>query len=161
MEKDDTVARIRVAAARRWAALCILSLLGAILLWVALATPPAALWLRAGVLVGGLGAFWLAVRMGAATGRGLVLTRTELREDGAGGRVLARLDQVRTVDRGALAFKPSNGFLLHLAPDAGRGWVWAPGSWWRIGGRVGVGGVLRAADARAVAEFVSLRLHER
>ena len=154
----DAVARLGVAPSRRWAALLILGILGAALLWIALAVPPAALGLRIGVLVGGLGALWLAVRLHAATGRGLVLTDAELREAGPGGRTLARLDRVRTVDRGALAFKPSNGFVLHLMPGAGEGRVWAPGSWWRIGNRVGVGGVLRAAESRAVAEAIALRL---
>lgn len=151
------IARVGVAPVRRWAGVATLGLLGLILLWLALARPPAGLGLRAGVLVAGVGALLLAARLHAATGRGLVLTETDLRESGPGGRRLARLDQVRSVDRGAFAFKPSHGFLLNLAPNSSEGRAWAPGLWWRVGDRVGVGGVLRASDARFIAEAIALR----
>ena len=153
--------RVEVAPARRWTGIGMFALLGLLLFWLALAQPPASLPLRVGVLAGAVLAFWLSVRMREATRRGLVLIGAELRESGSGGRLLASLDQVREVDRGALAFKPSHGFLLHLARGAGGGRVWAPGLWWRMGSRVGVGGVLRASETRFLAETIALRLAAR
>ena len=152
------IARIEVAPFRRWTGIAMQALLGLLLLWLALAEPPASLALRAGVLAGGVIALALALRLHGATRRGLVLTETELRETGEGGRVLARLDRVRSVDRGAFAFKPSHGFLLNLAPGSSPGRAWAPGLWWRIGDRVGVGGVLRASETRFIAEAIDLQL---
>lgn len=149
---------VGVAPMRRWAGIGALSLIGLLLLWLALAHPPASLGLRAGVLAGAVAALWLAVRMRLATERGLVLTGMDLRESGPEGRLLARMDQVRGVDRGAFAFKPSHGFLLHLEPGAAGGRAWAPGLWWRVGSRVGVGGVLRASETRFLAEAIALRV---
>jgi hypothetical protein len=86
-----------------------------------------------------------------ATGDSIVLTRTELRT--ASGRVLTPVSNVRAVERGAFAFKPSNGFLVKLKTPHGRGW--APGLWWQRGRLIGVGGVIPGGQARAMAEFLT------
>ena len=158
MPDEDVIVEVEVATVRRWAGIGTFTVLGLLLLWIALAQPPASLALRVSVLVAGIAAVVLAVRMRGATERALVLTPTELRESGAGGRRLAALRDVASIDRGAFAFKPSHGFLLHLKAGAGGGRAWAPGLWWRIGDRVGVGGVLRASEARFLAEAIALRL---
>ena len=150
--------RVEVAPVRRWMGIGTLTLLGLLLLWLAFAQPPESLGLRAGVLAGGAVALVLALRMRQATLRGLILTETELRETGPGGRLLASLGDVRGVERGAFALKPSHGFMLRLAPGAGGGRVWAPGLWWRAGTRLGVGGVLRASETRFLAEAIALRI---
>jgi hypothetical protein len=41
--------------------------------------------------------------------------------------VLARIDEIASLDRGTFAFKPSNGFLLRLSRKGTR--VWRPGLW--------------------------------
>ena len=65
----------------------------------------------------------------------------------------------RSVDRGLFAFKPSNGFVVVLSQGGWRGW--APGLWWRLGRRLGVGGVTSAAQAKAMAEILSIEIARR
>lgn len=77
-----------------------------------------------------------AFRLWRATGSPLTLTDAAL-TDGR-GRVVARITDIRTVERGALSLAPAGGFVLRLSrPAAAR---WTPGLWWRVGTRVGVGG---------------------
>jgi hypothetical protein len=87
----------------------------------------------------------------------LELTREELREEG--GRVLARIDEITTVDRGFFAFKPAAGFRLSLAER--RPTVYAPGLWWRRGRMVMVGGVTSGAQSKAVADLISIRIAQK
>jgi hypothetical protein len=126
--------------------------LGALILWIAVAQPPAALGWRLFLIGSGAATLWLAVRLWQATGIVLELTGVELRE--AGGRSIARIDEIEAVNRGVFALKPSNGFTLVLrrAPGA----VWAPGLWWRLGRRVGVGGVTGRFDGRRMADTLSV-----
>jgi len=80
-------------------------------------------------------------------------TRLELTRDGlfdGNGRVLARLADIKKVDRGLLAFKPSQGFLVVLNTRTGR--AWAPGLWWRFGRQLGVGGVTSPGEGKYMAE---------
>ena len=41
------------------------------------------------------------------------------------------------------------------------GHAWAPGMWWRVGRRVGVGGLTGGAESRAVADALAAMLVER
>ena len=63
------------------------------------------------------------------------------------------------MDRGTFAFKPSNGFLLRTATKQPR--LWKPGLYWRMGRRIGVGGITRAAEAKLMADVIAVRLAER
>jgi len=74
----------------------------------------------------------------------------------ASGRELARFDQMRGTDRGAFAFKPSSGFVVALHRPAPP--LWAPGLYWRFGRSLGIGGVTRAVEARAMADLVAMHL---
>jgi len=74
------------------------------------------------------------------------------------GRVICELAQIEAVERGAFAFKPSNGFLLRLKTAHPR--AWAPGIWWRFGRKVGVGGVLPAGQTKFMADMVSVWISE-
>jgi hypothetical protein len=134
-----------------------LGLLGAILLWVALATPPSAPGWSLFLLAFGAVAIFGGWRLWQATAPGLVLTGDGLVD--TTGRTIARLDEIVAVERGMLAFKPSNGFLLRLSRPAPR--HWSPGLWWRLGRRVGVGGVTGAGETRAMADLIALALAER
>lgn len=145
------IARLYPSAPRRAVGAGILAVLGMTLVWLALAHPPQALPLRLFLL--GLGAFllWGSVRLWQATAQGLALTAEALCADD--GTLVARVADIRLVSRGALAFKPSNGFLLvtdHPGPA-----VWHPGLWWRIGRRIGVGGVTGRDEARFMAETIA------
>ncbi len=152
---------VRVSNGRRAMAVGMLAGLGALLLALAVAAPPRAVILLAFLLGCGAGALLLALRLHGATGRGLRYAGGVLSEGGADGRMIARLEDIEGVDRGVFAFKPSNGFLLILRRGAPGGRAWAPGLWWRVGRRVGVGGVMRAAEARALAEVIALQIAAR
>ncbi|MGR3757515.1 MAG: hypothetical protein ACU0AT_09855 [Tranquillimonas sp.] len=153
---SDVLARIRPSLPRRVLGAALLASLGALLVWLAFATAPAPGW-RAVLLIVGAGSLWLSVRLWQATARGLVLTGAGLTEED--GRPVAPLDQIAGIERGTFAFKPSNGFLLRLHDTAPR--AWAPGLWWRIGRRVGVGGVTSSNEAKFAAEMLSSLLAER
>ncbi|MEM9031633.1 MAG: hypothetical protein AAGB18_03220, partial [Pseudomonadota bacterium] len=103
-----------------------------------------------------LGAGLVARLIWQAGAVALVYEAGVLREEAPDGRVLASLGDIKGVDRGAFAFKPSNGFLLRLHDPGVRAWV--PGVWWRSGRYLGVGGLLPASETRAVAEAISLGL---
>lgn len=151
------IARLEPSAGRRIFSLVALAGLGALLLQIALARPPQHLGWQVFLLVLGGLCIWLAVTLWQATARGLVL-----REDGlweVGGRRLAALEDIASVDRGIFAFKPSNGFLVTLARPLPR--AWAPGLWWRFGRRLGVGGTTPGAGARAMADALAVMLDRR
>ena len=166
-EPEPFELRIAPSPVRRALGVGMLVALGAALMAVALARPPEALGWRLFLLAAGVGALWLSRAMWRASARGLVLSEAGLREEGE-GRWLAPISpaapaapgeaaaSIVGVERGAFALKPSNGFLLRLAAPGPR--AWAPGVWWRLGRRVGVGGVLRAAETRAAAEAIDVLL---
>lgn len=151
---DETAIRARLAAppVRRVVAAGMIVTLGALILWIAVSNPPAALGWRLFLFAAGAATLWLAVGLWQATAVVLELTGTELRE--AGGRRLARIDEIEAVNRGVLALKPSNGFTLVLRTAPGA--VWAPGLWWRLGRRVGVGGVTGRFEGRRMADALSV-----
>lgn len=155
-ETTERLAVIRASGLRRAFGAGLLGALGAFLAWVALADDPAFGW-RLFLLAVSVSALWLAVRLWQATGEAVELTADGLRE--SSGRVIAPLSQIEGIDRGLFAFKPSNGFTVRLNAPAGR--AWAPGLWWRLGRRVGVGGVTSANEAKFAAEMLVELLAER
>lgn len=157
MENEEILARVQVSQARRWMGVAMLVGLGAMLLYLAVLQPPAGLGWRVFLLVVGVLSMVLGIRMHAATTLYLELAPDALRD--STGRVLAQMDQIEGIDRGAFAFKPSNGFLLRLSAPQPR--VWAPGVWWRFGRRVGVGGVTPGHQTKFMAEIIQTRLNAR
>ena len=143
---------------RRWIGVFVQAALGGALCLLAFSMPSGnGVWVAVLVLLGAIALFG-ASRLLRATEGSIELTREELRE--ASGRVLARMDNVRGVDKGAFAFKPSNGFLVILdSSDGTRAWV--PGMWWKIGRFVGVGGVTPANEGKFMAEMIVAILAER
>lgn len=134
---------------RRW--LGVLCLAGLGVLMISLAVDDlGGLW-RLLFLGLGLLALWFADALRRATQDSLVLTREGLAT--ASGRMLAPVADIDRVERGALAFKPSNGFLVRLKTP--QPWGWAPGLWWLRGRSLGVGGVIGGGEARAMAELMS------
>lgn len=138
--------------------MCVLGGTGVLVIWLAITAPQSAPLWQTLLLAFGAGALWSAFRLWHATAQSLVLTTEELRS--SDGTVLCRLDAIAGVDRGAFAFKPSNGFLLKLSAPSGPR-RWAPGLWWRTGSRIGVGGVTPAAQGKVMAELISHQLAER
>lgn len=154
---DDILFAAEVSAPRRWLGVGILVTLGLLLLYLAALRPPGSAGLLAFLVATGLAALALGLRMYRATQARLELTADGVRS--SDGRMVARLSSIRSVDRGTFAYKPSNGFLLRLEDSAGPGWE--PGLWWRLGRRVGVGGVVSGAQSKAMAEMISAMLAAR
>ncbi|WP_300548987.1 hypothetical protein [Roseovarius sp.] len=149
MQDDQVLAVLRASTPRRVLGVVALGSLGLLMLYLALVQPPAMLWQLIMVTLGVV-ILWLAERMWRATARTLELTREGLRSDD--GVMIAPLGDVASVERGVFAFKPSNGFSIRLkrkAPTA-----WQPGLWWRVGRRIGVGGVTASANAKVMAEVM-------
>lgn len=147
----DPILTLGPSAPRRLFALVVLYLLAALLIILAGQAPNPTPWARAVLFVSGVVALIGAEALRRATRIAIHLTETELVT--SAGEVLCRLDDVVAVDRGVFAFKPSNGFVLKLVAPAPR--AWAPGIWWRIGRRVGIGGITHAAPAKAMAEAIA------
>ena len=151
-----TLGELRASPGRRVFGVAVLGVLGIMMLRMALEGALTS-WLDGVVLILGLGALFASWVMYRATARVLRLTDEALVD--SDGVVLARLDDIVSVDRGTFAFKPSNGFLLRTAKSAPR--LWQPGLYWRLGRRIGVGGITRAAEAKAMADMISVKLAER
>ncbi len=153
---SDTVLAVAAPSpVRRWIAVSMLIALGALVVWLAATAPTMATGARIGLFGAGALAFYMAERMRRATETWIELTGSELR-DGR-GRVLCGIGDIAGIDRGAFAFKPSNGFTVRLKHTAGAR-AWQPGMWWRIGPRIGVGGVIPAAQTKYMADVIALRL---
>ncbi|MEM1065058.1 MAG: hypothetical protein AAF771_12770 [Pseudomonadota bacterium] len=155
--QEDVIAEIRPRPARRWIGIAVQGTLGAVLLALGVAVGVASILASVAVLLLGGLMLWGTIGLYQSTALHLELTDTELRD--SMGRVLTRVDAVKSVDRGALAFKPSNGFLL--TTDTPAPFVWAPGLWWRVGRFVGVGGVTPAGEGKVVAELISAAIAAR
>jgi hypothetical protein len=155
----DILATVTVSASRRWMALGMLGVLGILLAYFAFATPPANLLLQLFVIVIAALSLALMVKMYNGTASTIYLTAEGVWD--GDGTLIAPIAAIRSVDRGAFAFKPSNGFLLRLDRDAMPAdavRVWRPGLWWRYGARVGVGGVTPGNQTKIMAELTQALL---
>jgi len=151
---NEVLAEITPSAGRRIMAIGMLLLLGAVLIYVALSSAAVGFGLQVLFLVCGVGALALCGLVRRATRHSIRLTEAGLFD--SGGRTLCTLPQIAGVERGAFAFKPSNGFALRLKARAPR--AWAPGVWWRFGRRLGVGGVTSSSQAKFMADMIAMRL---
>lgn len=156
-QKNGILAELAPSLPRRLTGAATLAALGALLVYLALWQPPVGILWQVFLLGFGAGALFLGVRVWQATAVTLELTRDELRE--RGGRSLVATRDIRAINRGVFAFKPSNGFLINMKTRGPR--VWAPGLWWRFGRQLGVGGVTSGQGARNMADAISLLLNER
>lgn len=150
------IAVLAPAPIRRSVTLAALGGLGGGLVWVA-STAPGDLVGRLLLLSLGLAALGLGYATARATQRRLLLTPTGIFDDR--GTVLARLEDIASVDSGIFALKPAGGLTIRLARPLPRGW--APGLWWRTRRRLGLGGVTRRIEAKLFAEHLSGLLAQR
>ncbi len=155
-ENEEVLARVAASGGRRMLGIGMLSVLAFLVLYVAVTTPPSMGW-QIFLVALGAGALMIANAMRKSTQHTLELTRTELRDDA--GTLLVKLDDVTSIDRGAFAFKPSNGFLLRLKQPYPRDW--RPGLWWRASTRIGVGGMTPMRTTKYMAEVIAVILAER
>lgn len=153
---EEILATVEASQPRRVLAVAMLLIIGAILVDVALATPPALHWLVF-LLAVGVFSLWLAMRLWQATAMRIELTASELRC--SNGELIARTEDVVAVDRGVFAFKPSNGFLIRTNVPGSRSWH--PGLWWRLGQRIGIGGVTPGSQSKSMAEILSIMIAQR
>lgn len=155
MENEELI-RLTVKGPRRVAALVSLGLLGAIVLRLALfeAVSPGGQALLLGIAALVLYGAW---RLFQATEVDLVLTTAGLVD--AQGRILADIDNIDDVETGLFAVKPPSGFALRLKEPMPA--AWAPGVWWRMGRRLGIGGAIPAPEAKALAQMIAVLVAKR
>ena len=150
MDDDEILLSIGPSPARRMFAVFCFVALALVLVGLLLKGDPNLLWQAIFLAMAMLSLFG-AKRLYQGTDDEIELTRTELRTKS--GRVLTTVDNVKVVERGPFAFKPSNGFLVRLKEPSGRGWT--PGLYWQRGRYLGVGGAINAGHTRAMAEILS------
>ncbi len=153
MTNETPIATLQASAARRIFAYGAVFALGAMVILLAFIQPPA-FGFQIFLIVFGAGTLVVAERLRRATRTALFLTETQIVD--SNGTVVVEIANIKSVDRGAFAFKPSNGFVLRLATPQPK--AWAPGLWWRFSTRVGVGGVTSSGPAKFMAEQIALRL---
>lgn len=154
-QDTQIIAELTPSPMRRVAAVLVMLGLGVLCANLGIAADTASALVRFLMIAMGAGAAWLALRCWRATARGLVLYADgTLCESGDGGRVLAQVSDIKSVARGPLATKPSQGLTLVLGTSGPAGW--APGLWWRLGKRLGLGGVTRAHEGKAMAEAIEM-----
>jgi len=153
-DPDTPLVVLSVSPVRRVLAALSMGIFGAFLIWIALGLPDPDPLTRALLATAGLAMLWQGYRQYRVMGRSLILTRRRLTD--SSGRILADLDQIASVDRGVFALKPTSGFVLHLKEPGPR--AWAPGLWWRIGRRIGVGGATNGRAARDMADVIAILL---
>ena len=154
--RENVLAKVAASSPRRWIGVGMMATVGALVIYVALVTPPQLGW-QVFLLAVGAASFWLSHCMFNATADTIELTRSTLRT--GAGQVICKVEDIDAVDRGVFAFKPSNGFLIRTrSPNT---FVWAPGLWWRLGRRVGIGGMTAAAETKFMSEMLSVMLAER
>lgn len=156
MPDDDIHMQLSASPGRRVVGVGSVAILGAIMLYLSVVQPPSFGW-QVFMIVFAAASFWMAQRMWHATAHRLELTPNGLRS--SDGRVLASMEDVVAIDRGVFAFKPSNGFTVKLSRKGS--FAWEPGLWWRIGQRVGVGGVTPRTPAQVMAEEIQMRIPQR
>jgi hypothetical protein len=152
----EILATVTASGARRFLGMASLGALGLMLIYIAV-VQTSALEFRLLVLLLGAGVLWLADKMRRATGTRIELTATQLRD--SDGTVIALVSEIADMDRGFFAFKPSNGFLLHTAEKAPT--QWRPGLWWRVGRRIGVGGMTGAGQTKMMSEMIAVMVAQR
>lgn len=151
-DTDNVLATARASAGRRLIGLVSLGVLGVFLIYVAFTSSPGLGWQLFLLVIGG-GAIWMADFMRRSTAGTIELTSSVLRS--SDGTLIARVEDIEHIDRGVFAFKPSNGFLLRTKKQTGSETVWRPGLWWRMGRRIGVGGMTPGNQTKYMAEIIS------
>lgn len=95
--------------------------------------------------------FYGAQRFWRSSATGLVLTPTELRD--TRGRQIVRVADIVAVNRDTFAMiKPTNGFVIAVRDKLPA--TISPGIWWRLGKRIGIGGLIGAGEGKAMAELL-------
>ncbi len=153
---SEVLTSISASTPRRILGVGILASFGALILYMAGQGTPSLGW-GAFMVALGLGAIWLSTRMWQATKARIDLTDAGLIS--SDGTMIVALDEIVGVERGVLATKPSNGFVLRTKTAGPR--QWQPGLWWRLGRRVGIGGVTPGGQSKTMSELIAVILADR
>ena len=153
---SEVITGITPSAPRRAFGAGVMYLLGATLAYVAVTQATSAAYGFVLICIGAV-AIYGGWRMWQETGRTIELTEEELRL--SDGTVICKVADLEKVDRSFFAFKPSNGFLL--ITKTRHPYSWSPGLWWRIGKRIGVGGVTPAAQGKFMADTIAAMIADR
>ncbi len=156
IQADDILAVAGPTPLRRGMALVALIFLAGVCLYVGLGRngplPGRILLLVLGAL-----SLWGADMMRKSTAGSIELTQDVLRD--SDGAVIVTVADITRVERGVLAFKPSNGFMIHTKEPQPRGW--RLGIWWRAGRQIGIGGMMPKHQTKLLAEKLVQLIAER
>lgn len=153
-EQEGYAAEIRRPAAMRWLvliALISLAFICGVVAVVAIERSPVTMVLMG---VGALGTLVVARALMANRATRVIFDGERLLDDT--GVEICLLEDIAKVERGFALFKPSSGFVLALHAPRARGW--APGLWWRVGRRVGIGGATPSRAGRNMADAITAAL---
>lgn len=153
---DTPLATLPASAVRRGLALLVFWALAVLVLSLALRAE-LGFGARVGLIAFSAAVLWMAERLRRATQVALVLTHEGLHD--STGRLLCRMEDIKSLDRGLFAFKPPNGFCIVLkekGPSA-----FHTGLWWRVGRRLGIGGVTAPGAGKFMAEMLAQELVKR
>lgn len=153
---DEVIGIVSASMGRRVLGIFSLALLGVLLIYVCFTQPPAAFG-QFFLLLTGTGSLWVAEKMRRATSHAIEMTGTELRD--SSGVVICTIQDIDSIDRGFFAFKPSNGFLLKTKTPGPR--TWRPGLWWRVGRRIGIGGMTPGHQTKFMSEILAATVAQR
>lgn len=152
-DEDGVYARVMISPVRFYFSVLVQVMLAFVLLYMAV--------ISISGIIGKLIIITLAVfmllqvnRLRQSLGREVWLTDAGIVT--SDGLMLAPMGQIKEVSRGTFAFKPSNGFSVTLTDSLG--FLWVPGFWWRIGRKVGIGGVTAASAAKFMAEQIAYKI---
>lgn len=156
-DMSEILVKLEVAPSRRIFGVGTLVGLGAILIYIALAHQPDNILSLLIVVALGGSFLWAGQILWNSTGETLILTRESIST--GSGRILCTIDEIKKIDKGFFAFKPTNGFLVLLKTPTARSW--SPGIWWHLGKRIGIGGVTSPRQAKEMAAMISMMIIER
>lgn len=147
----EVLTTLKASAPRRAMGVGTLVILGLLMIYLVIVETPQEMAYVGFMLVVGGAALYGARRMWNATDVELILTEEAILS--SNGDLICTIAQIEKVDRGMFAFKPSNGFLIKLKEPLPRGWV--PGMWWRLGSRIGIGGVTAPGHGKIMADALA------
>lgn len=150
----EVLAELRASPVRRFIGVGTMFCLGALLLYLALSQSFDAMIWQVLLIVLAAGALYAAMRMHQATGLYLYLTEDGLYD--SDDFQLVAYENIQSVERGMLAFKPSNGFMIVAKEKLPR--RWRPGLYWVLGRRIGVGGVTAASHSKFMADLMNMQM---
>ena len=149
-DRTKPICKISASVARRAFGIAMLAALGAMFIWIGFVSVKSNIFTAATLGVLGIASFWCASVVLSATSASILLLRRGLVT--SDNIVVAELDNIKAVERGLFALKPSSGFVILLKRPMPL--VWKPGLWWRFGRRIGVGGATTAAEGKIMAEAI-------